>query len=729
MATLVLTAIGTAIGGPVGGAIGALIGRSIDGKLFAPAPREGGRLSELKLTTSSYGMPLPRHFGRMRVAGQVIWATDLVEHRERQGGGKRGPATTAYSYSASFAVALSSRPLRSVERVWADGKLLRGAAGELKVGGQFRFYPGHRDQMPDPLIASAEPAGQCPAYRGTAYVVFEDLQLAEFGNRIPSLTFEVLADEALLNVADLVRDTVANCTAAIPLDGLAGLTVDGPLAEALDMLAPFHPVSIDVSGSALTLRAEGDDPAPPSLPEAALSIEDDAFGRKTGFSQARGADPEVPVGVLRYYDIDRDYQPGTQHASGRPLPGQPLMLDLPAAMAATEARQLLNRTARRARSNRQTLSWRMAALDPKVSPGATVLVPGHPGRWRVRTWEWRESGIELGLVRLPPLVMVDLSADPGRALPPSDHAPGLTHLAVCELPWDSNSVAAQPLILALASSSSPAWPGASLQLDTGDGSLLPLGPTGRARATIGTATTVLPTASPLLFDRHSQIDVTLVADDLDLANATMRQLAIGANRAVLGAEIIQFARAAPLGGGSWRLSGLWRGRGGTEHAISAHEAGERFILLDGSGIALDPATIGAAPTAQIIALGMADAEPVTSSIALRGIALRPLAPVHGGWSRQEDGNYRLSWTRRGRGSWLWLDGVDTPLIEQAENYDITFGQTGAIHARWNATEPSLAFSAAELDSLHQNMAQGRFEIRQRGDWALSEPLAVALPNP
>lgn len=729
MATLVLTAIGTAIGGPIGGAIGAMIGRSIDAKLFAPAPREGARLSELKLTTSSYGMPLPRHYGRMRVAGQVIWATDLVEHRERQGGGKSSPATTTYSYSTSFAVALSSRPLRAVERVWADGKLLRGAAGDLKVGGQLRFHPGHGDQMPDPLIASAEPAGQCPAYRGIAYVVFEDLQLAEFGNRIPALSFEVVADEAPLNVANLVDETVADCTAAVPLDGLAGLTLEGPVAEMLEMLAPFHPVSVDVGGSHLALRAEDDDPAPPSLPEAALAVEDDAFGRKTGFSQTRGAEPEVPIGVLRYYDIDRDFQPGTQHASGRPLPGQPRMLDLPATLAATEARQLLNRTARRARSDRQTLSWRMAALDPKVSPGATVLVPGHPGRWRVRTWEWRESGIELGLVRLPPRIAADLPADPGRALPPPDHAPGLTHLAACELPWDSASTAAQPLILALASSSSPAWSGASLQLNPGDGNLFPLGPTGRVRATIGTAATALPPASPLLFDRHSQIDITLVAADLGLANATMRQLAMGANRAVLGAEIIQFARAVPLGGADWRLSGLWRGRGGTEHAIAGHQTGERFILLDGSGVALDPATIGAVPTARIVALGTADPSPVTATIALRGIAHRPLAPVHGGWSRQGDGTHRLGWTRRGRGSWLWLDGVDTPLIEQAETYDITFGQPGTIHARWSATDLGLTFSTAELDSLRQVMPQGWFEIRQRGDWSLSEPLAVALPHP
>ena len=111
MATLILSAVGSAIGGPLGGTIGALVGRQIDTMIFKPPGREGPRLAELKVTTSSYGMPLPRHFGRMRVAGQIIWSTDLTEHREKQRSGKGSPTVTNYTYTASFAVALGSRPI------------------------------------------------------------------------------------------------------------------------------------------------------------------------------------------------------------------------------------------------------------------------------------------------------------------------------------------------------------------------------------------------------------------------------------------------------------------------------------------------------------------------------------------------------------------------------------------------------------------------------------------
>jgi hypothetical protein len=111
MATLVFSAIGTMIGGPIGGAIGTFVGSQIDGAIFGGARREGPRLKELSVTTSSYGTAIPRHFGTMRVPGSIIWATDLVEHREKKGGGKKRPSVTTYTYSASFAVALASRPI------------------------------------------------------------------------------------------------------------------------------------------------------------------------------------------------------------------------------------------------------------------------------------------------------------------------------------------------------------------------------------------------------------------------------------------------------------------------------------------------------------------------------------------------------------------------------------------------------------------------------------------
>jgi hypothetical protein len=207
MAALLLSAAGGAAGavfGPVGAIAGrlagALAGSVIDHALFGPGhaarSREGPRLADLAIMASTEGAPIPRLYGRARIAGEVIWATELEEAISTRtetsggGGGKGGGGgstvtTTTYSYFANFAVGLCEGQIGNVARVWADGKPL-----DLS-GVTMRVYRGTEDQAPDPLILAKEPGG-APAYRGLAYVVFERLAVADFGNRIPQLSFEVV---------------------------------------------------------------------------------------------------------------------------------------------------------------------------------------------------------------------------------------------------------------------------------------------------------------------------------------------------------------------------------------------------------------------------------------------------------------------------------------------------------------------------------------------------------
>jgi hypothetical protein len=727
MATLIFSALGTLVGGPLGGALGALAGRMVDTAIIGGGSREGPRLKELALTTSSYGTPIPRQFGQMRIAGSIIWATDLSEHSARSGGGKGGSSTTTYSYSASFAVALSSRPIRSVGRVWADGNLLRGAAGDLKVAGTFRVHTGEGDQAADPLIAAAEGLGQCPAFRGLAYVVFEDLDVADFGNRIPALTFEVQADDGALSVEQIVADVLPGCDVAVPLPGLVGLSGEGSLAETLAMLDPVYPMDCD-AGARLTIARERLQFAPLALSAAAISSAEGSFGGKRGFSRKRAPETEAPLAVLRYYDPARDFQPGSQRAPGRPAPGQPRTLDLPAALDAATAQGLIRSAARRALWSRETLAWRVAELDPAIAPGAVVTVPGEAGTWRVREWEWRADGVELTLLRLPPSVITASGAvDSGRANLPPDLPITPTVLCAIELPWDGTGSGNTAALFAAFSSSSPGWTGAALFVQASGGGLTQIGSSGRNRAIMGTALAALPVASPLLFDRQGAVDIALIDPAMVLSDATPQALADEANRALLGGEIIQFSSAAALGDGHWRLSGLRRGCGGTEAAIEGHVTGEAFVLLDGSAVAFDPAQVGSAPDGAIAALGLADPAPVAAPIINRGLTLRPLAPVHGLALANGDGSCRLSWSRRARGAWDWRDGVDVPLGETTEAYDVAFGTAVATVARWELAMPELTLAAAALAGLLAASPAGQFRIYQRGDYSASLPLVVAPP--
>ncbi|NKX46312.1 baseplate multidomain protein megatron [Roseicyclus persicicus] len=221
MATILLSAAGAAIGGltsgtmlgltgaVIGRAVGATLGRVIDQRLLGAGsePVERGRIDRFRITQAGEGAPVAQLFGRMRLGGQVIWATRFVETTTTSGGGKGAPPqprTTTYSYSVSLAVALCEGEIRRVGRVWADGVELDLTTVSMRV------YAGTGDQMLDPLMEAVEGAGQVPAYRGIAYVVFEDLDLTPYGNRVPHFAFEVTRAaqprrEMLPAAADLVR--------------------------------------------------------------------------------------------------------------------------------------------------------------------------------------------------------------------------------------------------------------------------------------------------------------------------------------------------------------------------------------------------------------------------------------------------------------------------------------------------------------------------------------------
>ena len=203
MATLVLSAVGAAVGSSFGGAVlglsglvigravGATVGRLIDQRLMGGGSQviETGRIERLRMTGATEGAPVALVWGRMRVGGQVIWASDFLESVRTSGGGGKivqRPKVREFSYSISLAVALCEGPILGVGRIWADGQEITPADLNLRI------YHGDEDQLPDPLIEAIEGAGQAPAYRGIAYVVIEDLPLGEFGNRVPQLSFEVL---------------------------------------------------------------------------------------------------------------------------------------------------------------------------------------------------------------------------------------------------------------------------------------------------------------------------------------------------------------------------------------------------------------------------------------------------------------------------------------------------------------------------------------------------------
>lgn len=192
MATLALSVAGQVVGGALGGpfgatlgrALGALAGNALDQVLFGETTR-AAQGSDIRLTGSSEGGAVPRLYGWGRLAGNIIWATELEDISSETRGAKGTGSGDETEIVASFAVGLCMGEVQHLGRIWADGEALETA--DLTI----RFYAGSETQEPDSLIAAKQGAGGAPAYRGLCYLVFERLPLKGFGNRIPQISVEL----------------------------------------------------------------------------------------------------------------------------------------------------------------------------------------------------------------------------------------------------------------------------------------------------------------------------------------------------------------------------------------------------------------------------------------------------------------------------------------------------------------------------------------------------------
>lgn len=203
MATMAFSAAGSSLGASIGGSVlgmsaatlgqaaGGVVGALVDQKLMGRGSQsvDTGRIDSIRLQGANEGHAIPQLFGRMRIAGQVIWASRFTEHvDESGGGGKGGRRVRNHDYTVSFAVALCEGKIQRIGRLWADGN-------EVSLGDfTYRLHRGGPGQLPDPLIETIE--GEAPAFRGVAYIVFEDVSLAPFGNRIPQFNVEVWREPA-----------------------------------------------------------------------------------------------------------------------------------------------------------------------------------------------------------------------------------------------------------------------------------------------------------------------------------------------------------------------------------------------------------------------------------------------------------------------------------------------------------------------------------------------------
>lgn len=228
MSSVILPKVGAFVGGSVAGPFGAAfgqvmgreIGSELDKQLFLPKlqPSIGTRIASITMQTATYGKMIPIVYGTVKLAGNIIWASQIREtrhdHYQRQGKfSSRRLVASNFSYSISLAIAICEGEIDEILRVWANDLLIDPKRSN------YRFYPGSETQMPDPLIEAMQGYGATPAFRGLAYVVIEDLALADFHNHIPNFLFEVKRQVKVNNNEEVPLEDRLKAMVIIPGSG------------------------------------------------------------------------------------------------------------------------------------------------------------------------------------------------------------------------------------------------------------------------------------------------------------------------------------------------------------------------------------------------------------------------------------------------------------------------------------------------------------------------------
>lgn len=203
MARQVLTVAGFAAGfflpgGPaVWGAVGAAIGGAID-----PEVIKGPRIGEANTQTSAEGAFRPIVFAKGAVKGNIIERGNRQVRTQRTSQGKgSGPVSENQRVYWTFAIRICEggpEGIGGVPRIWMGEKLVYDVtpgstivAESAAFAERFRLYLGDETQLPDPDLEAYKGVGNVNAYHGTAYIVFPNFDLTDFGEMIPDFRFEV----------------------------------------------------------------------------------------------------------------------------------------------------------------------------------------------------------------------------------------------------------------------------------------------------------------------------------------------------------------------------------------------------------------------------------------------------------------------------------------------------------------------------------------------------------
>ena len=398
-------------------------------------------------------------------------------------------------------------------------------------------------------------------------------------------------------------------------------------------------------------------------------------------------DVELPRMVrLHYMSYSRDYEPGQQDSPPRvdTKAVNDVDVEVPIVLLDGEAKQIAQVLWADAWIGRHSHEIRVSMAWKALQPTDCIAVPvdGEIVRCRIVDTVDTLPGLRtLALVRdddgsyVPP----ELAADDPPTVPPPLSIISPAVMLPLDLPLirdDDNDPGFYAALWPLVSGS---WQGASVYRSTdGGGAFSKIGGA-QNYAYTGVLLETLEAGDPHTFDGSSRLVVQLDNGTLEsITRAALLNGGAGSNAAAVGAdgrwEILQFQDVEVVDSQIFICTTMLRGRRGTEHNIGTTVAGDRFVLLTGPGIIRLPLQLSEVAREYIYrAVGTGVTLDSAEDILFtgNGVALKPFSPVHiKGERDRTTGDWTISWTRRGRIGQTLQSGVEIPVSEDQEDYEV-----------------------------------------------------------
>ena len=495
-----------------------------------------------------------------------------------------------------------------------------------------------------------------------------------------------------------------------PVRGYAVSNV-GAIRSAIDPLQASWPFDVLQAGYKIKFKPRGTSSVA-DISTVDLDARD--AGEKPGVSLSisREMDSVIPSEVsIKHFDINREYDIGEQYAARTGVASiNKMAMDQPIAMTSSECAGLAEMLLYLYWLERYDVSLNLPPIYRNLEPGDVVTVNAEVGTYSLRLTAINylpDGRLECSAKFNSPAIYAPTAmGEDGQSSGVGIGLKGSSEAVLLDIPCLLDATN-EPGFMAAVAGYGNQWPGATLsRTEDSWQTWTVIAGFAAPGATFGKAANAVGAGIFNLIDKSSLLQVNILHGAL--SSVTESLMLNGANHFAYGVhgrwEIIAAQTCALQSDGSYILSGLLRGRFGTEWAAGLHVIGDSVVLLDSTKLAFIGASlnsIGLERTYRAVTSGASATSASETLFTYTGVNLECLAPIYLNGNRHPTTNdWSLDWIRRTRIGGEWRDYVDATLGESAQSYEVEI-YDGASYAAIKRTITGLTTPAATYTSANQ----------------------------